>query len=256
MKKRCVLPLIAAVIGIALSGSAFADTVTLTVGPDTKPDENLPRTVFESPGSWMGDSSWQNSTSNKVNWHARYDADGDFLSKLFGAKAATLTIGDVSSISYFTNRGTELTAGRDWWVQIYTRPGSGGFNEKSWYGTRFINNYDEHTNTDWQQHSTDYGMTFQHQNNSNSPSGPEMTMADMRANYGNVLIEMISIQTDSGWNGSDFLMDGLEITLTDGSVGRVNFSHIAGYSVVVPTPSAALGGLMLMGLPLLRRRQA
>jgi len=35
-------------------------------------------------------------------------------------------------------------------------------------------------------------------------------------------IEMISIQTDSGWNGFDGYIDGLEIQLANGKVGRVN----------------------------------
>ena len=82
-----------------------------------------------------------------------------------------------------------------------------------------------------------------------------MTMAGLQGAYGGELIEMISVQTDSG-AGSAGLMDGLIIRLTDEAgahVGHVDFSNQLG-AAVVPTPSAALGGLAMMGLISLRRR--
>jgi hypothetical protein len=61
-------------------------------------------------------------------------------------------------------------------------------------------------------------MTFK----SNALGGPVMDLATFIAMHGSEKIEMISIQTDSGWNGFDGYIDGLEITLVNGNVGRVN----------------------------------
>ncbi|MBW2270716.1 MAG: PEP-CTERM sorting domain-containing protein [Deltaproteobacteria bacterium] len=64
--------------------------------------------------------------------------------------------------------------------------------------------------------------------------------------HGTELVEMISIQTASNWDGFDGYIDGLEITLTNGDVGKVN---------LVPEPTTALllaGGLA--GLAMRRRR--
>jgi len=52
-------------------------------------------------------------------------------------------------------------------------------------------------------------------------------------------VEMISVQTASNDNGSSGAMDGLEITLTNGRVGRVNF-NAGGETCVEPTPMTDL----------------
>lgn len=63
-------------------------------------------------------------------------------------------------------------------------------------------------------------MTF----NENSCVGSgELTLEEMQTTYGTELVEMFSVQTNSGWNGFDGYMDGLEITLINGNVGQVNF---------------------------------
>src|SRR5690606_20400756 len=223
-------------VGIGLSGSAFADTVTLTVGQDTVPDEEMPGTKYGSPYDWTANTYWSDTSDAasdaKVNWHARYGADGDFLSKLFGAKAATLTINDIASISYNVKSDTE-----HWFLKVYTRT-DGVSDQASWYGYSFTNNYGTIAkDNNWQEWSTDAGM-FDLDSRAGIGGGTNyMDMSALKAQYGNELIEMISVQTDSGAGRAGW-MDGLVVTLTDGSVGRVNFSHIAGYSVVVPTPSA------------------
>ncbi len=65
-------------------------------------------------------------------------------------------------------------------------------------------------------------MTFNLQTNGGSG---ELTLAQMQASYGTQEIEMISIQTDSGWNGFDGFIDGLVITLLNGNVGVVDLGQ-------------------------------
>ena len=212
------------VLGLSLlfAFAAPAATVTIQVEPADVPDEEPPRVNVGDAPAGFGPDSWQGPAAgagNKTNWHARYLADGDALSTLFPADAATLTIADLAEISYFTNRPLGTPAGRDWWIQIYTRP-TGVGDAASWYHDRFINNYDDHAAIDvWTEHSTDSGMTF----NLQTPAGPELTLAELIAAHGDDLVEMISVQTDSGWNGFDGFVDGLTIRLVNGNVGRVNF---------------------------------
>jgi len=232
-----------------LSSSVLAGTIQIDVQPADVPDESLPRVNVGDAPAGFGPDSWQGPAAgagNKTNWHARYLSDGDALSTLFPADAATMTIADLESISYFTKRPTGTVAGRDWWVQIYTRP-TGSGDKASWYHDRFINNYSDHAVIDdWTQYSTDTGMTF-HSNGLNVIG--ESTLAELILAAGDQEIEMISIQTDSGWNGFDGFMDGLEIELTNGNIGKANF---------VPEPSTlALSalGLTLLGYYSFRRRR-
>ncbi len=230
---------------------AMASTVTIKVLPQDVPDETEPRGNLGDAPTGFGPDSWQgpvSGTGNKTNWHARYLADGDALSALFPAEAATMSVNDIASISYWTKRpSASVGAGEDWWIQLYTRP-DGVDDGGSWYGYRFINNYQDHTDVDaWTQYSTsDAGWTFRENKKNLAPQN----YADFQSTYGNELVEMISVQTNSGWNGFDGYMDGLEITLTNGSVGRVNFE-------VVPEPATvALIGLGLVaGALFLRRRR-
>lgn len=235
------------------ASNAFAvgpSTVEITVLPSAVPDEQIPRNNLGDAAPGFETSSWQGPATGKSNWHARYDADGNYLNILFPSDAATLSVSDLASISYFTKRPDGTPAGRDWWVQIYTRP-DGVNDAASWYGYRLINNYNDHSNIgDWTQYSTSTGMTF---NRNDSLAGAlanvELDLPSMISAYGSELIEMISIQTDSGWNGFDGFLDGLEITLTNGNVGRVNFE-------AVPEP-ATLGliGLGAIGCFGMRRRR-
>jgi hypothetical protein len=226
-----------------LSHNVFATNIDIMPSQVPNDGEEQPRTVNTAP-TGFGPDAWQGPATGKSNWHARYLADGDYLSALFPGAAATLTISDIASISYWTNRPTGTPAGRDWWVQIYTRP-DGTDDAASWYGYRFINNYNDHTATDaWTQYSTGSGMTFNRNDSlAGGLSGSELTLGDLAGTYGNELVEMISVQTDSGWNGFDGYMDGLEITLANGTVGRVNFTG------EVPEPATmALFGAGLVGL--------
>jgi len=241
MKKFSRVCVAVAIVGIAVS-SLHATTVVLPIGPSTIPDETEPRVNVGDFPAGFGADSWQGPATGKTNWHARYDADGDYLSALFPTEAATMTIADLESISYFTKRPTGTLAGRDWWVQIYTRP-TGVGDKASWYHDRFINNYNDHTVLDaWTQYSTDAGaMTFH--SNGLGVIG-DSTLAELITAAGGQEVMMISVQTDSGWNGFDGYMDGLEITLTSGSVGAVNFEANA-----IPEPMTMIAlGMAVAGL--------
>jgi len=203
---------VAFTMGLSVALAAQAATNTIQVYPNNVPDENWPRVNPGDAPTGFGPDSWQGPAAGKSNYHVRYLADGDKLSALFPADAATLTINDLASISYFTKRPAGTPAGRDWWITIYTRlTGSG--DASSWYHAKFTNNYGSHTETDaWTQYSTASTMTFN-----------GMTLAALQSSAGGQLIEAITIQTDSGWNGFDGYVDGLEITLMNGNVGQVNF---------------------------------
>ncbi len=212
-----MVPLVTWLLPIAVSQAA---TTTIEALPIQVPDEEVPRGNVGDAPSGFGPDSWQGPFVGKSNWHARYLSDGDYLSALLPADAATMTVGDLASISYFTNRPSGTPAGRDWWIQIYTRP-TGSGDKAGWYHDRFINNYATHTSLDaWTQYSTSGAMTFQ----SNGWGGPVMDLPNFIANHGSELIEMISVQTDSGWNGFDGYIDGLEVVLTNGEIGRVDFT--------------------------------
>ena len=222
MKNALIRSFLTLAIVVMVTSVASAATTTITAYPSQVPDEQPPRVnVGDFPTGYDVDS-WQGPVAgagNKTNWHARYIDDGDYLSDLFPAEAATMTVADLAEVAYSTKRPTGLGAGEDWWVQIYTRP-TGSGDKASWYHDRFINNYASHTALDtWEKYSTSTGMTFQ----SNGWGGPVMTLAEFITNHGSEEIMMFSVQTNSGWNGFDGYIDGLEVTLTNGSIGNVNF---------------------------------
>lgn len=229
------------------NASTMSTTIIVDALPSTVPDEELPRINYgDAPIIELGPDSWQGPATGKSNWHARYLADGDFLSTLFPMEAATMTINDIASINYFTNRPTGTPAGRDWWIQIYTRP-DGVDDERSWYGYKVTNNYNDHTDIgNWVEYSTDSGMTF----SGNALVG-ENTLSEMQTAIGSELVEMISVQTDSGWDGFDGYLDGLRIELTSGSIGVVNFQGVPEPASIALVGLAAAGGLAFY-----RRRSA
>lgn len=240
-----VLKQITTALSASLLCATAAQAGSITITPDTVPDAQEPRVNYGDAPAGYGPDSWQDSATDKVNWHARYGADGDYLTSLFGADAANMTINNLVSISYNVKSTTE-----HWFLKIYTRP-DGENDNSSWYGERFTNNYTSiATDDEWHEQSTDGTMVFSNDFNSGE-SG--LSLADLQGSYGNELVEMISVQTNSGPGIAGF-MDGLTIVANFGGddvTGTVDF-----VSAPVPSPMAALGGMGLLGLVSLRRRLA
>ena len=245
---RIALPAIALSIGAFCSANATAETNRIDIAPNQVPDEQYPDFELDAPTGW-GPHAWSDigpDNGDKVNWHARYDADGDYLSALFPDDAKNLKINDLSSISYYLKSTSEQD---NWFLKIYTR--TDDVDDKStWYGERFTVNYSEVPNDGlWRLLSTDgpdslTTPTPQMLFNNDHGSDDGLTLAQWKTSYGNEFIEMISIQTNSG-AGDAGLMDGLVITLNNGNIGEVNF---------VPEPSS-LALLAIGGIAVLRRRR-
>ena len=179
----------------------------------------------------------------KSNWHARYIRDGGALDTLFPANVGGLRVQDIASISYFTDRPTGSSG--DWYIKIYTRPTGVGDKNNTvncavdqvpgpvcWYHRTLLNNYGTDSRRDqWVRHSSGEAMTFRDEYTSGTPF--KSLSAYRGSAVGLELVEMISVQTASNDNGSVGAMDGLEIKLTNGLVGRVNF-NAGGESCVEP----------------------
>jgi hypothetical protein len=161
---------------------------------------------------------------------------------LFGGREVTL--GDVASIAYFTKTGaTHVADPRDWFLNIYTKPYVGDVSTPTWYGDRvgaepyFSSALTDPANT-WNQWSTG-GSTNRLRFFESTQGAPGATFGSyvdpdwatfLAGNslsgsaYAGHAILFFSIQTGSAWApGFTGQVDGLRITLTDGSVATVNF---------------------------------
>ena len=155
-----------------------------------------------------------------------------------------ISLGEVATMSYFTKTGaTHAVDPRDWYLAIYTKPYVGDASTPTWYGDRigaepyFSNGINDPANT-WTQWSTNGAA--------NKLRFFESTQGAPGANFGsyadpdwstfvagNALsgqpylghaVLSFTVQTASGWAaGFTGQLDGLSITLTDGSVATVNF---------------------------------
>ena len=245
MKKQlvticAVVMMVLAVSGIAQAGVTITK-IRIAIAPSDVPDEDQPRiNVGDAPGDY-GPDSWQNTAkvtaAAKVNWHARYLGDGDYLSALFPDNdVAAMTIADLDHISYWTKRPDGTDAGEDWAIKIYTRPLP---DQTGWYNLRFTNNYSTHAETDaWTQYSTSSGMTF----SLDGGDGTQYTLAELGTTYGAELIEMISVQTWTNYEDFDGYMDGLEIGAS-GNIGQVDFVGPVPEPLTMATAFFAVGGL-------------
>lgn len=214
----------------ALSSLSFANTVTLH--PGDVPDAQTPRVAAGDAPAGFGPDSWMNAahvaaSGYKVNAYVTPQ-------ELFGH---SITINDIASITYYT----KAPVGQEnWFINVYTV----GPGDASWYGKRFFNaGYTGYASDDaW------HNNTITSLQRSSGGSFAAQSLTDWQTTYGSELVQSFSPQTNSGLNGNDAQIDGLVVTLKNGEIGSVDFA-------AVPTPSAAFGGLVLMGLTSLKRRR-
>lgn len=157
--------------------------------------------------------------------------------ELFGRSVA---LADISSMSYWTKKATthEVSAG-DWYLNIYTNPFEGDVSSSSWYGERigtepyFSAGINDPANTwnEWSTGGTSNQLRFFESTKGyfGSYTDPDWsTFVDGTGlageRYAAQTVNLVTVQTGSAWaDRFTGQVDGLTITLTDGSVATVNF---------------------------------
>lgn len=224
------------VIAVLAAAPSSGDIRRLNVTPEMIIYDIEPRINYDDAPPDYGPDSWQGSATERSGWHAKYGDDPDYLSALFPDDAASLSLADIESISYWTKRPTDTPAGRDWWLTIYTRSDAGASHKY-----RFINNFQDHTSLgEWTLYSTSDTGSDGHPAwvfRENKTLYTDFTWDQIQTNYGSELLEMVSVQTDISWGGYDGYIDGIEIELTNDKIAQVNF-------VPVPVPGAVLLGML------------
>jgi hypothetical protein len=222
---------ITAAVGIAIQTKAFT-TTDLTLRPSTSGSAGLVGVSADSaPGFASGSFQSQGTVKSDI---------GVTSQALFGRDVA---LGEIASMSYWTKtNNTHVAVPGDWYINIYTNPYAGDASSSSWYGDRigtepyYSVNLTDPINT-WNKWSTDGSV--------NQLRFFESTDGAAGANFGaytdpvwsdfvtgNALsgqpyatrtVLKFTLQTGSGWvAGFTGKVDGLTVTLTDGSVGTVN----------------------------------
>jgi len=246
----------AAAMGL-MANAAMATSITLY--PGDLGSTNVVGSPNAAPGfpnsSWQADTTVASTADNKSELYIPVAA-------LF---SGPVTVGDLASISYFTNKPGDAGS-PDWTFLIYTAKQAG---DSSFYHSRLnsepyltgTSDADDPANA-WHQWSTDGSdpMRFYDANRDGGVYGTytDPTLAQLTAgpvtwngsgengtshDYSGEDISYFSLQTGSAWaDGFTGLLDGLQIKLTDGQVGTVNFES------ATPLPSAAWGGLVLCGM--------
>ncbi|HEV2448295.1 MAG TPA: PEP-CTERM sorting domain-containing protein, partial [Candidatus Sulfopaludibacter sp.] len=183
----------------------------------------------------------------------------------------SITIGDLQSISYWTNKPGD-SGSPDWTFYIYTALGTGtGANEASWYHTR-LNSEPYLTGT---PSASDPSNTW-HEWSTGDPANPmrfydagrdggiygtytDPTLANLEAgainwnsynsvyanntyDYRGDVISKFSLQTGSAWgNGFQGMVDGVTIALNNGDTVKLNLD-------AVPEPASVVMLLTMVGL--------
>lgn len=265
MQFRCSAVAVASAAAVFMSvGTAFAGSITLTPGSGSPYEiDHANGNGSAAPGFGTGSFQAAAGAGQKSEIYIP-------VSSIF---SGAVHVGDIASISYWTNKSG--TGGDvDWTFLMYTKP-TGSDDSAGWYKSR-LNSEPYFTSSTvapntWHEWSTAPGtnsMRFYDQPRSGNfgtytdptlaglTAGPVLVNGNWR-DYRGEELNILSFQTGSAWaNGFAGLLDGLTITLNDGSVGIVNFENTL---TVVPLPGAAWAGISglvgLAGFGSVRRRR-
>ena len=234
-KLLAVCAVAATVTSLTVIGTASAATSSNTVVTPTSPvydsaqDNNVVGVAGDSAPGFPTGSLASNGVGKTFI--------GLTPQQLFGR---SVTLGDIASMSYWTKKATLHTVdAADWYVNIYTDPFTGDLKPGSWYGERigtepyFSANMTE-TAGAWNMWSTDgtsnrlrfFESTGGYFGNYFDPDWATFVAGTGLAGeqYASQTVKLFTVQTGSGWaKGFPGQVDGLTITLTDGSVATVNF---------------------------------
>jgi len=257
-----IVGLVILTVGLALTSPSFATVYNFDVGPDDlasgKPefvsphgtgsnnfgydwDSAAPGVAAGAPAGW-GDSSFIASVDGSSALESeRYITFRIGFNGLF-ASDASVTIGELASISYFTNRLTGL-AGNDWWLTIYT-VATGSDDSASWYKSRI----QVHPNGGlsagvWNQLSTDGAGANALNAFYDSNSGRTLSNATWSDVINGITArdysveEIMMIDIKLGYNNGPVIesqLDGISFTHTNGDIVNIN-------AVPEPTTMALIG---------------
>lgn len=244
MKKTLLAGLAVGVMMFGMVGIAQAASIVLTPN-DYVYDETTPRAIEGDAAPGWGTGSLQGPSTGKSNFHLMYDNE---LVDLFGV-GHNLSVGDLQGISFWTK-----STDHNWWITIYTQHQGDGNDSGSWYDSRLHAYPGNDLTGTWTQWST--GVSGQLEFHDSQRGGGYYSLTSLAAggglqDYSAELIRMITIQSDSGWNGFGGQIDGLTITTSKGT-GSVNFEATA----PVPEPATMLlMGTGLVGLIGARRKK-
>jgi hypothetical protein len=221
---------------LAIAGASYGATANFTVTPTSVGVFDSNNTVGvpgdAAPGFPMG--SIASDGTGKTDAYFTPE-------NLFGR---AVTVGEVASITYWTKTGaTHTVSPADWSLLIYTKPYAGDVSTPTWYGDRygaepyFSSNLNDPANT-WNLWSTSAatnqlrffestaGAPGANFGTYNDPDWATFVSQNGLSGQPRAAQEILffSLQTGSAWaDGFTGQLDGLTITLTDGSVARINF---------------------------------
>lgn len=180
-----------------------------------------------------------------------FQSGGDTKAEVYITPSAlfsgAVTVGDISSISYWTNKPT-TTNNVDWYFNIYTQK-TGISDGGSFYHSRLVSEpyfspngatYTPNAWTQWNSNPTT-GLrvydTFRNGGGAGAYTDPFLNAAfngpityatnNNTVDYTGETVKYFSLQTALDWSaGFPGLMDGLTITLKNGDIGIVNFEAV------------------------------
>lgn len=218
-------------------------------------DSNAPDTAAGAPPCW-GDSSFYASVIQGGATPAdRYRTFRIGLRDLF---KHPVTIGDVASISYYTNKPALQTA-IDWRLSIYTTPEGSG-NVSSWYRNRIQSHPAGALNLNapadqWNLWSTDSGENeLQFSSNRTGFSAEDMLWSELASapvtrgaytwDYSGEEVMMIDVLlgANSGGGTGSSQLDGISVRLTDGECALIDLTSNDNVLYLVPGSVYLKGG--------------